>query len=174
MSRPKVPPPERINASYKQLATISPELHSAAEELSKTIEELNAALEPLNLEITAWHTIASGDDDNGNYWSRSIGYTSVGHGWGIALRQSSDNHNEDDHNEEVWAFGKAPRWMVIESVAKLPDLFETIIERVKETTAKLKARTEQAQALVAAIRAAAAEMEAAKAAAALADLEVDS
>lgn len=165
MSQQKVPPSERINASYKQLATISPELHSAAKELSKTIKELNAALEPLSLGIAAWHTIASGKDDDGNYWSRSIGYANVGHEWGIALREASGNYIYDDHNEEVWGFSKAPRWMVIESVAKLPDLFETIIERVKETTAKLKARTEQAKELVAAIRAAAAEIEKAQAAA---------
>ena len=66
----------------------------------------------------------------------------------------------------VWAFSKAPRWLIVESVAKLPDLFDTIIERVKETTAKLKARTEQAREMVTAIRAAAAEIAAAKTAAA--------
>jgi hypothetical protein len=172
MPHPKVPPSERINASYKQLATISPELHSAAKELSKTIDELNTALEPLYLRVPAWHTISHGEDQNGNYWNRAIGYAWVEHQWTIALKTASGNEHADLHDEEVWAFSKAPRWLIIESVAKLPDLFETIIERVKETTAKLKARTEQTKELVAAIRAAAAEIEATKGAAALEGPEV--
>jgi hypothetical protein len=166
MPQPKVPSSERINASYKVLATLSPELHSAAKELSRTIDELNAALEPLYLRIPAWHAISHGEDQNGNYWTRAIGYAYVEHQWTIALKTASGNEHADTHDEEVWAFSKAPRWLIVESVAKLPDLFDTIIERVKETTAKLKARTEQAREMVTAIRAAAAEIAAAKTAAA--------
>lgn len=163
MPQPKVPPSERINCSFKQLKSIAPDLHSAAKELSKTIDELNDALEPLNLGVTAWATIASGEDENNDYcWSRSIGYTQVDHKWGIALKQASGSNNFDDHDETVWAFGKAPRWMVIESIAKLPDLFESLIERVQDTTRKLKARTERTRELVAAIKAAADEISAAQ------------
>ena len=157
MPQPKVPPSERIGSSYKQIKAATPELHAAAHELFREIKKVNKTLEPLSIGITVWHTIASGEDENGNYWSRSIGYNNIGQEWGIALRQASGNNNYDSHDESVWEFSKAPRWMVIESVAKLPDLFETIIERVKETTAKLKARAQQARELVAAIQAAAAE-----------------
>jgi len=163
MPQPKVPPPERINASYKQLASISPDLHSAAKELSKTINELNAALEPLNLGVSAWHTISHGEDQDGNFWSRSIGYTQVKREWVVALRTASGNEHADLYDEDVWAFSRAPRWLIIESVAKLPELFETLIERVKETTEKLKARNEQAKELVAAVKAAAEEIAAARA-----------
>jgi len=158
MPQPKVPPSERINTSYKELASICPELHSVAKELSKTIDELNAALEPLSLRVPAWHVISRGEDQNGNYWSRAIGYAWVGHEWTIALKTASGNEHADVHDEEVWAFSKAPRWLVIESIVKLPDLFETLIERVKDTTEKLRARNEQAKELVAAIKAAADEM----------------
>jgi hypothetical protein len=158
MPQPKVPPSERINTSYKQLKSITPELHSAATELSKTINELNDALEPLRLGVTAWAVIASGEDENnGYYWSRFVGYTQVDHSWGIALKQASGSHNNNEHDETIWAFSKAPRWMVIESIAKLPDVFEALIERVKDTTEKLKARTKQAGDLVAAIKLAAEE-----------------
>jgi len=163
MPQPKVPPSERINSSFKHLASISPELHSAAKELSKTIDELNAELEPLWLRVPAWHTIARGEDQNGNYWNRAIGYAWVGNAWTIALRTGSGNEHADVHDEEVWAFSKAPRWLIIESIAKLPDLFDTLAERVKDTTQKLKARNEQAKELVAAVRAAAAEISAMKA-----------
>lgn len=132
MPQQKILPSERINASYKKLVSISPELHSAAKDLSKTINALNEALEPLNLGVSAWHTIAQSEDENGNYWSRSIGYTQASYEWGIALRQASGNHNYDSHDEQVRPFSQAPRWMAIESIAKLPELFETLIERVKE------------------------------------------
>jgi hypothetical protein len=160
--QPKVPPSERITTSFKQLKSITPELHSAAKELSKTVDELNASLEPLSLRVPAWHTIAHGEDENGNYWNRAIGYAWVEHCWTIALKTDSGNEHADRHNEEVWAFSKAPRWLVIESIAKLPDLFETLIERVKDTTEKLRARNEQAKELVAALRASADELAAAE------------
>lgn len=162
MPQPKVPPSERINSSFKKLTSITPELHSAAKALSKTIDELNAELEPLSLRVPAWHQISHGEDEDGNYWNRAIGYAYVGHDWTIALKTASGNEHSDVHDEEVWAFSKAPRWLIIESVSKLPELFETIIERVQDTTAKLRARNEQAKELVAAIRAAAAEIEAAE------------
>lgn len=172
MPQPKVPPTERINSSFKKLTSITPELHSAAKELSKTIDELNAALEPLSLRVPAWHTISRGEDQDGSYWSRAIGYAYVGHDWTIALKTASGNENYDSHEEEVWAFSKAPRWLIIESISKLPELFDTLIERVTDTTEKLKARTEQAMELVAAVKAAAREIEEAKVEAALGQPEV--
>lgn len=163
MPQPKVPPSERINTSYKQLASISPDLHAAAKELSKTVDQLNDALEPLSLGVAAWATIASGEDENsGYYWSRSIGYAHVDHKWGIALKQASGNHNYNDHDEQVWSFSKAPRWMVIESIAKLPELFDSLIDRVQDTTQKLKARAEQTRELVTAITAAVADIDASR------------
>jgi hypothetical protein len=148
-----IPPAERIGKSYKKLASITPGLHSAAEELSKTIDALNESLYILSLDVSAWHAIAQNEDENGHYWSRSIGYTKLKHQWGIALREASGHKDDNIHNEQVWAFSKAPPWMVIESIAKLPDLFETLIERVNDTTEKLKARTKQANELVAAVNA---------------------
>jgi hypothetical protein len=165
MAQPKahaIPPAERINASFKKLTSVTPELHSAAKELSKTIGELNTALEPLSLRVPAWHTISHGEDQNGNYWLRAIGYAYVGYEWTIALKTATGNENHDSHDEEVWAFSKAPRWLIIESISKLPELFETLIERVTDTTEKLKARTDQTKELVAAVKAAAEEIAAAK------------
>lgn len=157
MPKPKVsqvPPSERIASSFKELKSLSPDLHSAARELSKTISNLSESLEPLDLGVSAWATIASGeDDDNGYYWTRSVGYTKLRHRWGIGLKQASGSHNDGEHSEEVWAFSEAPHWMVIESIAKLPDLFDALIERVKDTTKKLRARAEQANELVAALKA---------------------
>jgi len=120
-------------------------------------------LESLNLGVSAWCTIAENEEKDGNYWSRSIGYTLVGHQWCIAFKEASGNENFDDHNETVYAFKNAPRWMVVESLGKLPEVFETLLERVQDTTGKLRARTEQAKELVAAVNAAAAQISPAKA-----------
>lgn len=138
---------------------MSPDLHSAAKELTKTVEELSDALDPLSLRVAAWATIASSRDHESTYWSRSVGYAWVDGDWRIALKQESGNDDADVHDETVWSFGKAPRWMIIESVAKLPDLFETLITRVADMTVKLRARNEQAKELLAAVKAAAAELE---------------
>jgi len=64
---PQVPPTERIATSFKELKSISPELHSAAWELSKTINNLSETLEPLDLGVSAWATIASSEDDENGY-----------------------------------------------------------------------------------------------------------
>ena len=152
MSKPKVPPAERITTSFKELKSLSPDLHAAARELSKSINNFSDKLEPLDLGVSAWANIASGEnEENGYYWSRSVGYTKLQYKWGIALRQASGNHNDGEYDETVWKFSEAPHWMVIESIAKLPDLFDTLIERVKDTTSKLRARTDQANELVAAL-----------------------
>jgi hypothetical protein len=152
MPKPKVPPTERIASSFKELKSLSPDLHAAARELSKSVSNFSDKLELLDLGVSAWANIAAGeDDDNGYYWSRSVGYTKLSHKWGIALRQSSGNRNDGEYDETVWKFSEAPHWMVIESVAKLPDLFETLIERVRDTITKLRARKNLADELIAAL-----------------------
>ena len=45
------------------------------------------------------------------------------------------------------------RWMAIEAVGKLPDLFETLTKRSRETVTKLQARKKEADALSEAIEA---------------------
>lgn len=151
-TKPKVPPTERIASSYKELKSLSPDLHAAASELSKSVDNFSDKLEPLDLGVSAWANIAAGEDDeSGYYWSRSVGYTKLNYKWSIALRQASGNHNHGEYDETVWKFSEAPHWIVIESIAKLPDLFETLIERVKDTITKLKTRKNQADELVAAL-----------------------
>jgi prefoldin subunit 5 len=159
MSKQKTTPAkERIASSFKQLAAVSSDLNSAADELSKTISKLDEGLRGLKLGVSAWHQVAGNEDErDGSYWSRGIGYARVGNKWGIAIRKTWGNYTYDDYNEEEWLFADAPRWMCIESVGKLPDLFEDLIKRTEETTGKIRAKTNEANELAAAISAAAAE-----------------
>jgi len=59
-------------------------------------------------------------------------------------------HKEGD-GEEVWRFNEAPRWMCIESAGKLPDLFDELLKRTRDTTEMIKARTAETKELAAAI-----------------------
>jgi len=87
MPKPRVPPTERITSTFKELKSLSPELHVAARELSKSISNFSDKLEPLDLGVSAWADIAAGqDDNNGYYWSRSVGYTKLGHKCGACQR----------------------------------------------------------------------------------------
>ena len=160
MATKKVTPADRIAVSYQQLSEASSELHSAAKDLSDTISVLNAALQKLNLGVSAWHQIAGNDgDEDGNYWSRDIGYAKVGKAWGIAIRRTwGNNCSEETHNEETWLFADAPRYMCIEAAGKLPDLFDDLIKRTREATEKLHAKTAATREMIAAIAALAPEI----------------
>jgi hypothetical protein len=152
------PAKERITSSFKQLALVSDDLNSAADEFNKTISGLDAALKGLRLGVSAWHRVAGNEDEYGTYWSRDIGYTNVDNKWGIGIRRTFGDSNRDEHNEEVWLFADAPRWMGIESIGRLPDLFDDLIKRTEETTAKIKAKTSEAKELAAAIQEAASQV----------------
>jgi hypothetical protein len=159
MPEEKVLPKERIASSFKQLAAASTDLNDAAKELGRSIGSLEAALRSLNLGVSAWYAIAGDEDDNGSYWSRDIGYTRISDQWRIALRTANGNHPLDHYSEQVWAFNDAPRWMCVESVGKLPDLFDRLISQSVDTTEKIKARSIEAEELAAAVRATRKEVE---------------
>ena len=153
MAEKKVPPTERIAASFRELALVSPEVDSAAADLAKSISTLESYLRRIGIQVSAWHQIAGDEDESGSYWTRDIGWSRVNDMWSIAIRKTNGHHGYNHHDEEIWGFGDAPRWMCIEAVSKLPDLFETLIKRTTETTEKLKARKKDADELAAAIEA---------------------
>lgn len=154
-----IPPKERIASSFKRLSVVSTDLNSAADEFSKTISALDEALKSLRLGVSAWHQVAGNEDEQyGGFWTRDIGYAQVKGKWGIAIRKTWGNNFHDDYKEEVWLFADAPRWMCIESIGRLPDLFDDLIKRTEETTKKLKAKTNLARELAGAISEAASEV----------------
>jgi hypothetical protein len=159
MSLNKVNPGARIASSFKQLAESSSDLNSAGDELCEVICAVETTLISISPKVAAWHTIASGGDDNGWYWHRDIGYAKVGKVWGIAIRTVRE-HDAIEHDEiETWIFKDAPRWMQIESVGKIPDLFDALIKRTQETAEKLRAKTVEARQLARALSDAVAELD---------------
>ena len=64
----------------------------------------------------------------------------------------SGNHNAPDEGTgEEWLFNDAPRALRIESVEKLPDLFENLIKETDAATRQIKTRTQHAQQLASAL-----------------------
>jgi hypothetical protein len=149
--RDQPPPSERIAASFKNLAACSSDLNSAGDELNEVISTVEARLRSIKPYVSAWHTIAESSDEDGSYWHRDIGYTKVSNTWGIALRTVEGHHSLDYDKTEVWLFKDAPRWMQIESVGKIPDLFDELIKRTQETAKKLRAKTAEARVMAAAL-----------------------
>jgi len=142
----------RISSSYKQLTQAATELNAVSDELGKFVTALDAALRRLNLGIATWLRLESREDGSGNYTKRDLGYAKVGNKWGIALRTMSGNHNDvEDSNVEEWLFNDAPRALRIESVEKLPDLFENLVKEADAATKQIRTKTERAQALASAL-----------------------
>lgn len=140
MPKLKLSPADRISPPFSQLAVTAKEIKAASAELNQAIETVEGPLEDLDIGVSAWHKVAGGTDENGYYWSREIGYTQIGDKWCIAIKRSEGIHNSDEHDEQIWRFNKAPKWMRTESVGQIPDLLETLRERTEDTIKKLKAR----------------------------------
>ena len=150
--------PERVQAAFRKLTNIATGLNSASDELGKTIAELDAALKQLNLGIAAWVGITGNSDEEGNHWSRSVGYARIGNQWGIALRTVSGNVNfPDDQDSEEWLFNDSPRWMRVESIDKIPELLEKLAQQASNTTDRIRKKTAEAKEFAAAIKATAVE-----------------
>jgi hypothetical protein len=146
---------DRLLTSVQQLSESSKELKSAAEELRKVVFVFNSHLRSLEPHVATWHKIAGGQDEQGNtYWTRDIGFTEIRGVWEIAIRTVDGRYTgggEELEESKVWSFSEAPHWMQIESVNKLPDLLEEIIKRTRETTSKLRAKTDEAKLLAEAL-----------------------
>ena len=143
---------QRISSSYKQLTQAATELNAVSDELGKFVTALDSALRRLNLGIATWLRLESREDGSGNYTKRDLGYAKIGSKWGIALRTMSGNHNDvEDSNVEECLFNDAPRALRIESVEKLPDLFESLVKEADAATKQIRTKTHHAQVLASAL-----------------------
>jgi hypothetical protein len=142
----EVPLPDRISASFQELADSAARVNSASDELASAIRPIDAALKRLNLGVAAWYSYDSFED--GDYYrSRSIGYARVGRTWGLALSTASGYLSSGDEDKEEWLFNDAPRWMRVEAVDHIPDLLEVLVKQANKVTANLQKKTEKAREL---------------------------
>jgi hypothetical protein len=153
----KPPAKERIAASIRRLAEVSKELKNETNEVAKSLSQFEKPLQKFAL-VPAWHKVAGGDDNSGNFWTRDIGYTLVNTQWCIALRRTWGNDFADDYNEVILRFNDAPHWQQIESLGKIADLYEDLIARTEETIKKMRAKRHEADEVAAALNAALVEL----------------
>ncbi len=148
-TKPEVPLPDRISASFQELADSSARLNSASDELANAVRPIDAALKKLNLGVTAWYSYKGfNDPDREYYWSRRIGYARVGRTWGLALSTVSGYYSSgDDEDKEEWLFNDAPRWMRVEAVDHIPDLLELLVKEANKITANLQKKAEKTREL---------------------------
>ena len=125
----------------------------------KAIASVEAVLKALRLGVPTWEQVTGHQDENGNYWSRDIGYTLSGDNWGLSLRSRSGNEfaDPDTYREEVWGFNDAPHWMRIQAIGKIADLLDTPIKRTDETTKQIQTKTPEVQEVAAALKSASEE-----------------
>jgi hypothetical protein len=129
------------------LADSAARLNKASDELSKAIAPIETVLKKLNLGISKWHTFAGGNpDQDGDYFSREIGYAKVGGKWCIALAERSGNihGSQDDVSESEWAFNDAPRQLRIRAVKEIPKLLDALIDEAEKVTSALETETTRA------------------------------
>lgn len=133
-------PNERVSAAFEKLKASASELNAVSDELAKPIQSVDATLQGLNLGVSAWVEVAGDvDPDNGFYWDRALGYDKVAGTWGLAIRAEAGPLGVENP-EEVWRFSDAPRSYRLESLDKLPELLEKLVETANKTTAELRSK----------------------------------
>jgi hypothetical protein len=151
-TKPKVPPLDRISASFKELADSAVRLNSVSDELGNAIRPIDAALKKLNLGVAAWYSYVDSADPGGDFWRRRIGYARVGPKWGLALSTVAGNdHSGEDTYVEEWLFNDAPRWMRVEAVDHIPDLLEILVKNANKTAEDIQKKAEHTRELASSI-----------------------
>jgi hypothetical protein len=155
---PKVSQIERTKSSFTQLVLETKELSSELKELSDKLSTVEESLRRIGLNVSAWHQITGGhDDDSGYSWSRDIGYTRIRDQWRIALRERS-RESDDRPEDDIRLFSDAPPWMCLEAASKIPDLLEELIDRTQETRKNIRTKNIEVGELASVIESMASEM----------------
>jgi hypothetical protein len=150
-----LPPATRITTALKQLAVSAAALNQATDEFAKVTAPLDQVLQKLNLGVDCWVRVKtwSGDGD----LHHEIGYAKINGRWGVALRSVQEHETEDPEltHIERWLFNDGPRAMRVAAIAKIPDLLEELVRKADKATHKVKAGTESAREVIAALESAA-------------------
>ena len=156
--KPKVSQVETVKTTYPQLAAETKHLSSAIGELAGTISTVESTLHRIGLNVSAWHTIVQGqNDDIGYVWSRAIGYTRLNERWRIALRERSQEIGQEP-DQQTWTFADAPPWMILEAAGKIPELLEELIERTQDMAKNIRSKNAEVTQLAAVLEQLAADI----------------
>ena len=135
---------ERTSEALKQLQPIAAAVEAAAAELSKPVTAIESALKRMNIGYEAWTTYKQGSYEE-NWWKWDIGYSRIGSRWGIAIKVSSGDESDPEHDRsERWFFNESPLYLRHPSIDKLPDLLEALAKTGEAVAGKLTRAAERA------------------------------
>ena len=130
------------------------DLNDASDGLTTVVSDFEAILKPLNLGTPAWVTISTETDHD--FWQDTveIGYARIGSKWGVAIRKVVENLSTgEDPDVTQWLFNDAPRRLRLDAIDNLPRLVDALTAVALTATAAIRKKSEQAAALVAALKA---------------------
>jgi hypothetical protein len=135
---------ERTAQALKQLQPVAAAVEAAAAELSKPVSAVEAALKRMNIAYEAWTTYKQGSYEE-NWWKWDIGYTRISSRWGIAIKVSSGDETDPEHDRsERWFFNESPLYLRHPAIDKLPELLEALAKTGEGVAGKLTRATERA------------------------------
>jgi hypothetical protein len=135
---------ERTAEALKQLQPVAAAVEVAAAELSKPVSAIETALKRMNIAYEAWSTYKQGGHEE-YWWKWDIGYTRIGNRWGIAIKVSSGDETDPEHDRsERWLFNESPLYLRHPAIDKLPDMLEALAKTGETVAGKLNRATERA------------------------------
>ena len=102
--------------------------------------------------MAAWVRVKGWENDDGEFWTRELGYDRFRNQWRIAIREThGDEGFPDDPSVYTWLFNEAPRKSRISSADKLPELLREPVKEAERTARRLREKTTEVNAFVAAL-----------------------
>lgn len=144
MSDETVTPSARMSAAFAKLRDSAHEIKTHSDALSREVRAIERALNAFDLRVAS-HTVISEwvAWDQDEFKRDYVAYLEVHQEWRIVIQHETGwNHDPENTHETTWLFDKAPQYMRIKAVDKLPELIEGLVATVDKTTERLKKKVE--------------------------------
>jgi len=148
----------KVDATLKQLASISQTLNEASDQLSKQIAEIESALNEYKLGITAWVELKKEKEltepaEDGARLEVTIveqlGYGKHKGKWGLLVTSYCEEFDGENSNESF--LRDAPRETRLAAVDKLPELLKALAQEGAKVTEEATKKAAQAKEIAAAL-----------------------
>lgn len=118
----------------KELDNTAQNLNLVSANLTAVIQSLEKRLAETNLGVSAWY-----GPPNSRHL---VGYGKMKNRWGLQIRET--NKSEKPEDWETWPYAEAPRYLRVDCVAWLPELFNLLKQRAAEMADKIERATSKA------------------------------
>lgn len=150
----------KVEASLKQLSSLSKSLNEASDQLSKQISAIEVALNEYKLGVWVWakkpiltETEISDPDEQGRRFEynfdHQLGYGKHKGKWGLLV--SSGWEGDDGMDTKITPLRDAPREIRIKAMDRIPDLMDDLAQEMLSVTQEASKRAAEAKQLAAAL-----------------------